>query len=166
MNMSHKKHLWAPWKMEYIRNKDGSQKIFSDKPNESEDRENFILYRAKTCYVIMNYYPYNNGHLMVVPYEEKNAIEDLEDDTLSEIMKVTKKTMTILREHLHCEGFNFGANIGKGSGASIESHLHFHIVPRWPSDTSFMPVVGSTKVVAQGLHDTYDLLKPYFEVLG
>jgi len=118
--MSHKKHLWAPWKMEYIKKKDGSQKIFSDKPNESDDRENFILYRGKTCYVIMNYYPYNNGHLMVVPYEEKNAIEDLEDDTLSEIMKVTKKTMTILREHLHCEGFNFGANIGKGQGHQLK----------------------------------------------
>ena len=164
--MSHKKHLWAPWKMEYIKKKDGSQKIFSDKPNESDDRQNFILYRGKTCYVIMNYYPYNNGHLMVVPYEEKNAIEDLDDNTLSEIMQITKKTMAILRENLYCEGFNFGANIGKSSGASIESHLHFHIVPRWPSDTSFMPVVGSTKVVAQTLHDTYDLLKPSFEALG
>ena len=103
---------------------------------------------------------------MVVPYEEKNAIEDLEDNILSEIMQLTKKTMAILRTHLNCEGFNFGANIGKGSGASIESHLHFHIVPRWSSDTSFMPVVGSTKVMAQGLHDTYDLLKPSFEALG
>ena len=91
MNMSHKKHLWAPWKMEYIKNKDDSQNIFSDKPNEGNDRENFILHRGKTCYVIMNYYPYNNGHLMVVPYEEKNAIEDLEDNILSEVMQVTKK---------------------------------------------------------------------------
>ena len=161
--MSHKKHLWAPWKMEYIRNKDGSQKIFSDKPNESEDRENFILHRAKTCYVIMNYYPYNNGHLMVVPYEESDSVENLADETLTEIMRITKKTMKILRENLQCHGFNFGANIGKGSGASIEGHLHFHIVPRWTSDTSFMPVVGSTKVVAQGLYDTYDQLKPFFE---
>ena len=161
--MSHKKHLWAPWKMEYIKNKYKSQKIFSDKPNESEDRENFILYRGKTCYVIMNYYPYNNGHLMVVPYEESDSVEHLADETLIELMRVAKKTMKILRENLQCHGFNFGANIGKGSGASIEGHLHFHIVPRWTSDTSFMPVVGSTKVVAQGLHDTYDQLKPFFE---
>jgi ATP adenylyltransferase len=161
--MSHKKHLWAPWKMEYIKNKDASQKIFSSKPNETEDKENLILYRGESCYIIMNYYPYNNGHLMIVPYEESDSVENLTDETLTEIMRLTKKTMKILRENLQCHGFNFGANIGKGSGASIEGHLHFHIVPRWISDTSFMPVVGSTKVVAQGLHDTYDQLKPFFE---
>ena len=161
--MSHKKHLWAPWKMEYIKNKNASQKIFSSKPNETEDKENLILYRGESCYIIMNYYPYNNGHLMIVPYEESDSVENLTDETLTEIMRLTKKTMKILRENLQCHGFNFGANIGKGSGASIEGHLHFHIVPRWTSDTSFMPVVGSTKVVAQGLHDTYDQLKPFFE---
>ena len=161
--MSHKKHLWAPWKMEYIKNKDASQKIFSSKPNETEDKENLILYRGQSCYIIMNYYPYNNGHLMIVPYEESDSVENLADETLTEIMQITKKTMKILRENLQCHGFNFGANIGKGSGASIEGHLHFHIVPRWTSDTSFMPVVGSTKVVAQGLYDTYDQLKPFFE---
>jgi ATP adenylyltransferase len=161
--MSHKKHLWAPWKMEYIKNKDALQKIFSSKPNETEDKGNFILYRGESCYIIMNYYPYNNGHLMIVPYEESDSVENLADETLTEIMRLTKKTMKILRENLQCHGFNFGANIGKGSGASIEGHLHFHIVPRWTSDTSFMPVVGSTKVVAQGLHDTYDQLKPFFE---
>ena len=161
--MSHKKHLWAPWKMEYIKNKDASQKIFSSKPNETEDKGNFILYRGESCYIIMNYYPYNNGHLMIVPYQESDSVENLADETLTEIMRLTKKTMKILRENLQCHGFNFGANIGKGSGASIEGHLHFHIVPRWTSDTSFMPVVGSTKVVAQGLHDTYDQLKPFFE---
>ena len=161
--MSHKKHLWAPWKMEYIKNKDASQKIFSSKPNETEDKKNLILYRGESCYIIMNYYPYNNGHLMIVPYEESDSVENLADETLTEIMRLTKKTMKILRENLQCHGFNFGANIGKGSGASIEGHLHFHIVPRWTSDTSFMPVLGSTKVVAQGLHDTYDQLKPFFE---
>ena len=98
--MSHKKHLWAPWKMEYIKNKDASQKIFSSKPNEAEDKENLILYRGEFCYIIMNYYPYNNGHLMVVPYEEKNAIEDLEDDTLSEIMQITKNELTVLSQVL------------------------------------------------------------------
>ena len=164
--MSHNKHLWAPWKMEYIKNKDSAQKLFSEKANASEDRENLILYRGKFCYIIMNYYPYNNGHLMVVPYEESDSVENLADETLTEIMRITKKTMKILRENLQCHGFNFGANIGKGSGASIEGHLHFHIVPRWTSDTSFMPVVGLTKVVAQGLHDTYDQLKPFFEEMN
>ena len=100
--MSHKKHLWAPWKMEYIKNKDRSQKIFSDKPNEDEDRENFILYRGKTCYVIMNYYPYNNGHLMVVPYEEKNAIEDF--FPLSCNFCAALKAILVAREVLPIEG--------------------------------------------------------------
>ncbi len=164
--MSHNKHLWAPWKMEYIKNKDSSQKLFSEKANESEDRENLILYRGEFCYIIMNYYPYNNGHLMVVPYDEVDSMEHLENDSLNEIMYLVKKSMTILKENLKCEGFNFGANIGEGSGASIPKHLHFHVVPRWKSDTSFMPVVGSTKVVAQGLYDTYDQLKPFFEKLS
>jgi ATP adenylyltransferase len=81
--MSHKKHLWAPWKMEYIKNKDASQKIFSSKPNETEDKENLILYRGEFCYIIMNYYPYNNGHLMIVPYEESDSVVDLADKTLT-----------------------------------------------------------------------------------
>ncbi|GIS42051.1 MAG: hypothetical protein Ct9H90mP15_00910 [Candidatus Neomarinimicrobiota bacterium] len=100
---------------------------------------------------------------MVVPYDEVDSMEHLENDSLNEIMYLVKKSMTILKENLKCEGFNFGANIGEGSGASIPKHLHFHVVPRWKSDTSFMPVVGSTKVVAQGLYDTYDQLKPFFE---
>jgi ATP adenylyltransferase len=142
--MTDQKHLWAPWKMDYLKNKkQDSQKIFSDFANEENDKKNLILHRAKYCYVIMNYYPYNNGHLMVI--------------TLS------KKVMKILRTNFNCDGFNFGANIGEGSGASIESHLHFHIVPRWKSDTSFMPVIGNTKVMPQTLEDTYEQLLKLFK---
>ena len=109
--MSNQKHLWAPWKMDYLENKKGdSQKIFLDKANESNDRENLILHRSNNCYVIMNYYPYNNGHLMVVPYNEVDRFEDLEDATLSEIIILSKKIMKILRANFNCDGFNFGSN--------------------------------------------------------
>ena len=111
----------------------------------------------------MNYYPYNNGHLMVIPYKEVDKFEDIDDKVLSEIMSVSKKVMKILRSSFNCDGFNFGANVGQGSGASIPSHLHFHIVPRWKNDTTFMPVIGNTKVMAQTLHDTYEQLLKLFK---
>ena len=133
--MSNQKHLWAPWKMEYIKNKDSSQKLFSEKANESEDRENLILYRGEFCYIIMNYYPYNNGHLMVVPYDEVDSMEHLENDSLNEIMYLVKKSMTILKENLKCEGFNFGANIGS-------------------------PAIVFYSVTTTGL--TFDIFKSYF----
>ena len=127
--MSKTKHLWAPWKMDYLRNKkNDSQKIFSDFANEDNDRDNLILHRAKHCYVIMNYYPYNNGHLMVIPFKEVDRFEDLDDKVLSEIMVISKKIMKILRHSFSCDGFNFGANIGEGSGASIASHLHLSLI--------------------------------------
>jgi ATP adenylyltransferase len=100
---------------------------------------------------------------MVVPYNEVDRFEDLEDETLSEIITLSKKIMKILRSNFHCDGFNFGANIGEGSGASIQSHLHFHIVPRWKSDTSFMPVIGNIKVMPQTLDDTYKQLFTLFQ---
>ena len=162
--MSNQKHLWAPWKMDYLKNKkQDSQKIFSDFIDEDNDKEHLILHRAKHCYVIMNYYPYNNGHLMVIPFKEVDRFEELEDEVLSEIMSISKKVMKILRSGFNCDGFNFGANVGEGSGASIQSHLHFHIVPRWKSDTSFMPVIGNTKVMAQTLDDTYEQLYKLFK---
>tara|TARA_B100000214_G_C23880792_1_gene587158 strand:+ start:79 stop:576 length:498 start_codon:yes stop_codon:yes gene_type:complete len=162
--MTDQKHLWAPWKMDYLKNKkQDSQKIFSDFANEENDKKNLILHRAKYCYVIMNYYPYNNGHLMVIPFNEVDKFEDLKDNVLSEVITLSKKVMKILRTNFNCDGFNFGANIGEGSGASIESHLHFHIVPRWKSDTSFMPVIGNTKVMPQTLEDTYEQLLKLFK---
>ena len=95
---------------------------------------------------------------MVIPFNEVDKFEDLEDNVLSEVITLSKKVMKILRTNFNCDGFNFGANIGEGSGASIESHLHFHIVPRWKSDTSFMPVIGNTKVMPQTLEDTFEQL--------
>ena len=111
----------------------------------------------------MNLYPYNNAHLLITPYNHVDTTDQLDIDTLNEIIWFANESMIIMKKNLNTDGYNFGANIGEGSGASIPKHLHFHVVPRWKSDTSFMPVVGSTKVVAQGLYDTYDQLKPFFE---
>ena len=156
--------LWAPWRMDYIRApKKVSRNTFSSKLDEGSDKDNLILYRGAYCFVCMNLYPYNNGHLLVVPYEVVDRPENLQNEVLFEIMEISTMAMKILREKMNAEGFNFGANIGSSSGAGIAEHLHFHIVPRWSGDTNFMPVVGQTKVHVQGLEDTYNDLIGLFK---
>jgi len=156
-------NLWAPWRMEYIRApKNDISKTFSSKLEKGSDKENLILYRGKHSFICMNLYPYNNGHLMLIPYEVVAKPEDLDREVMNEIMFLSSESMKILRKSMNAEGFNFGANIGRSSGAGIEDHLHYHIVPRWSGDTNFMPVVGNTKVNVQGLQDTYDELVLYF----
>jgi ATP adenylyltransferase len=159
-------NMWAPWRMEYILSPKPDGCIFCDKPEQDTDRENFILYRGKTCFVIMNYYPYNNGHLMIVPYRHLGNFEDLNPQEHAEMMALLSTSTKIIKKLMNPEGLNIGMNLGKTAGAGIDDHLHFHIVPRWNGDTNFMPVVGHTKVLAQGLHETYDLLKPHYEKSG
>ncbi|MDP6790253.1 MAG: HIT domain-containing protein, partial [Candidatus Marinimicrobia bacterium] len=108
-------------------------------------------------------YPYNNGHLMISPYEHVSNPMELGENKLNEIMKISTKSMAVLSEKLKAEGFNFGANIGKAGGAGIEEHIHYHIVPRWTGDTNFMPVTGNAKVMVEGMLETYDKLKPGFD---
>jgi len=155
--------MWAPWRMEYIRSIKQEGCIFCDKPAAEEDRENLLLYRGQTCCVLMNLYPYNNGHIMIAPYEHKHRMEDLSIETLTEIMQLSQASTKILRESFRAEGFNLGLNEGAIAGAGIAEHLHFHIVPRWAGDTNFMPVTGHAKVLVQGLQESYDVLKPYFD---
>ena len=159
-------NLWAPWRMEYIRApKKNNSTTFSSKLEKGTDEENLILFKGDYSFVCMNLYPYNNGHLLLVPYEIVDKPEDLGEEVLLEIMKVSSQSMKIIREKLNAEGFNFGANIGASAGAGIAEHLHYHIIPRWRGDTNFMPVVGNTKVHVQGLADTYSDLKPLFNNL-
>ena len=160
-----KDFLWAPWRMDYISTTDKEQNIFVNKAQSENDRDNLILYRAKNNFIIMNLYPYNNGHLMIVPYDKHDDMTNLNIDTLHEIMILSKESMRILKLKLKSEGFNFGLNMGKAAGAGIDDHLHFHIVPRWSGDANFMPVIGHTKVIMQSLFDTYDLLKTEFDLL-
>ncbi len=154
--------LWAPWRMEYILQEKPDGCIFCDKPRQDRDRDNLILHRGAGCFVIMNFYPYNNGHLMVVPYRHSADLAALTAAEQSEMMALLGRCTTILTQQMKPHGFNIGMNLGRTAGAGIDDHLHFHIVPRWNGDTNFMPITGHTKVLSQGLQESWDQLKPWF----
>jgi ATP adenylyltransferase len=156
------KALWAPWRMEYILGEKEKYCIFCVKPLEKNDRDNLVLYRDKNVFVIMNKYPYNNGHLMVVPYFHASSFEGLDDDTLQDLMQITKYCVDCLTAAFHPEGFNIGINIGKAAGAGIEEHLHMHIVPRWGGDSNFMAVIDEVRIIPEHILETYDKLYPIF----
>ena len=156
------KHLWAPWRMEYILKEKKEGCIFCEKPKENQDEKNYILYRGKFCFVILNAFPYNNGHLMIAPYDHIKNIEELKSETLIELMSLCQRSITVLKERMNPQGFNIGINMGKFAGAGILEHVHLHIVPRWEGDTNFMPVISDTRVIPQYLSETYDLLKTGF----
>ena len=156
------KYLWAPWRMEYILKEKNEGCIFCEIPKENQDKENYVLYRGKFCFVILNTYPYNNGHIMIAPYAHIKNLEELNRDTINELMSLCQKSISVLKKKINPQGFNIGANIGKVGGAGILEHVHLHIVPRWQGDTNFMPVISDTKVMPQYLSETYDSLKAGF----
>ncbi|MCX8031227.1 MAG: HIT domain-containing protein [Thermodesulfovibrionales bacterium] len=158
------KNLWAPWRMEYILSPKEKECIFCTKVLEKKDRQNLILYRGNNTYVIMNKYPYNNAHLMVVPYTHVSELVVLSDDIASELFLLAKYSMICLKKAFNPEGFNVGINIGAAAGAGIEEHLHLHIVPRWAGDTNFMIVTGEIKSIPEHILDTYDKLYPIFNM--
>ncbi len=157
--------LWAPWRMEYILKEAGGC-IFCQKPREARDVENYILHRGSTCFVMLNRFPYNNGHLMVVPYKHVPSLEDLDDGEALELMKTIAFSIRCLQEATKPHGFNVGLNIGKVAGAGFEGHVHVHVVPRWEGDTNFMPVFADTKVVSEALQTTFNRLKDTWTRLG
>ena len=159
------KRLWAPWRLEYILGDKPDCCIFCTMPAEEKDRENYILYRGRENFVIMNRYPYNNGHLMVIPYQHADILEDLSDSILAEAMVLTRACCRIIKEAMHAQGFNVGLNVGEAAGAGIKEHLHFHIVPRWAGDTNFMSVIEDTRIMPQHLTESYEQLLPGFEKL-
>lgn len=129
------------------------------------DIKKFILHRGESNFVIMNKFPYNNGHLMVVPYDHTDKLSELDNETILEMMKLAKKSEEILRKAMNPDGFNIGINMGTVAGAGIADHIHLHIVPRWNGDTNFMPVLGDVRVIPQALKKTYEHLKEYFNGL-
>lgn len=151
------KPLWAPWRMEFITSekKEGCC-VFCDLPKENEDKKNLILHRGEKVFVILNKFPYNLGHMMVVPYEHTNRFETLKKEQLLEMMEETQRVIGILTEIYRPEGFNTGMNLGQAAGAGIKEHLHFHIVPRWNGDTNFMPVLAETKGMPEHLQTCFD----------
>ncbi|MEK6545701.1 MAG: HIT domain-containing protein [Nitrospinota bacterium] len=156
------KTLWAPWRMSYFQTPQKNSCIFCDKPKESADKENYILYRGKSSFVIMNIYPYNNAHLMVSPYKHIPSLSKLQREDLIDLTLLTQTSLQILENAFRAEGFNVGINIGKAAGAGFTEHVHIHIVPRWNGDTNFMPVLSETKVMPEHLNSTYEKLIPYF----
>jgi len=155
------KVLWAPWRMEYILSKKQKKCIFCACAKEKKDRENLILYRGKNVFVIMNRYPYNNGHLLIVPYAHKSSLAELDDAAKLELMNTVDKGIDCLGL-FKPEGFNIGINLGRVAGAGIEEHVHIHIVPRWNGDTSYMSATAETRVIPEHILDTYDKLSPVF----
>lgn len=161
-NKEPRETLWAPWRMEYIlsaKEENESACIFCDRFPRSDDRNTLILYRGRTCFVIMNRFPYNNGHLMVVPYQHSGDLQDLSSDENLEIMATIQLCLRALVKVMQPHGYNIGMNLGRVGGAGVADHLHYHIVPRWNGDTNFMPVIGNTKVVSEALERTYEKLK-------
>ena len=157
--------LWAPWRMDYIRTPKEDGCVFCKKHQSTKDRENLLLFRGEESFVLMNLYPYSNGHLMISPYKHTSNTNDISSIGNQEIMFLTNKSMEIIKNIMGADGFNIGANLGKAAGAGIEEHLHFHIVPRWIGDTNFMPVLGNTKVMVEGLQETWDSMKPQFDLI-
>lgn len=151
--------LHAPWRIDYILAPkrpvtEGQPSIFTDIAQSSDDEANYVVARSRTCYVVLNTFPYNGGHLMVVPYRQTAGFDELTDDELLDLMHMTRRSVQALREALKPQGFNMGVNLGKCAGAGIIEHLHVHIVPRWEGDTNFMPVLANTRVVPEALKET------------
>jgi ATP adenylyltransferase len=149
--------LHAPWRIQYILAPkpppaDGS--LFARIAQSSDDAANLVICRERTCYALLNRYPYNGGHLMVVPYKQAADLGALTDDELADLMKLARRCVDALTRLMKPDGFNVGMNLGKSAGAGIEEHLHLHIVPRWNGDTNFMPVLADTKVLPEALVET------------
>ena len=154
--------LWAPWRLEYIKGAKPEGGILCDKPAEGDDAATYVVHRGQRCFVILNAFPYNNGHMMIAPYEHTAALEDLDEETVLELMQLTQQAIRALAAVYSPEGFNVGVNQGKVAGAGVKDHIHQHVVPRWGADTNFMPVIGSTRVLPQSLADSYRALRERF----
>jgi ATP adenylyltransferase len=158
-------HLWSPWRLEYVTSKKPSGCVFCDAPNPSHP-DPLVLHHGQLAYVILNLYPYNNGHLMVVPYRHESSLAGLTRDEMNDVGLLTQLCERALREAYKLEGINVGVNLGAPAGAGIEEHVHLHLVPRWNGDTNFMTVVGKTRVLPEAILSTAERLRPIFERLA
>jgi len=156
------KKIWAPWRMIYIRGQREGGCLFCQISGEKRDEENLILHAGETTFVVMNRFPYNNGHLMVVPRRHCTDVESLEAQEIEELFHLLKLSIRILETSLAPDGYNVGINLGKAAGAGME-HLHLHVVPRWSGDSNFMPVLSDTKVIPELVEQTYRKLRLAFQ---
>lgn len=156
--------LWAPWRMAYI--EDGTKEpgcIFCTKYLQSDLRAALVLTHSRHAVVMMNKYPYNNGHLLIAPKRHENSLANLAPEEYSDLSEALRRAIEITKKIFNPGGVNVGMNLGKCAGAGIDDHLHWHIVPRWEGDNNFMPVLSETRVMPQHLLDSYDKLQPHFQ---
>lgn len=162
-------HLHAPWRIDYIlgpKDSSGEASVFTRIGQSNDDVANLVVHRDKTCYVVMNRYPYNGGHLMVVPYRQAAELEALDHQEMVDLMRLSKRCIAVLRKVMQAQGFNIGLNLGQVAGAGIREHLHLHVVPRWNGDTNFMPVLGNTAVLPEALEALAQRLRDCFAEMG
>jgi ATP adenylyltransferase len=157
-----KKYLYSPWRLEYILSDKCEGCIFCCNHGVKDDEKHLIVYRSKHCYVIINLYPYNNGHVMVVPYEHVSKLSELKKPVLNDLFATVQLTEQVLYKVYKCEGMNIGMNIGKAGGAGVDAHLHVHLVPRWQGDGNFMTVIGGERVIPEDFDSTYKKIKTAF----
>ncbi len=157
--------LWAPWRMEFIRAPKSGECFICEAvaAGGSLDREKLVLHRGELACVILNKYPYNNGHLMIAPVRHECEFGKLTEGELSEIMRLAQAAERIIRKEMRPDAFNIGLNLGRAAGCGLEGHLHLHVVPRWTGDTNFMPVFADCHVIPQALEELWDVLRPHFE---
>jgi ATP adenylyltransferase len=156
------KRLWAPWRVTYIREPGPVGCIFCDKIRHNKDEETLILFRGQLNFVVMNAFPYNPGHLMVVPYRHLGKLEDLTPEEMGEHSTLVVRSVKALKAESKAENFNLGMNLGKAAGAGIVDHIHTHVVPRWVGDNNFMPVLAETRVISESIAEIYLRLRPLF----
>lgn len=154
--------IFAPWRIRYVLAPKPKDCVFCSAVKGNE-REMLVVFKAENSFVIMNRNPYNPGHVMVCPNRHVPSTEDLSDAELLEIMKLVNLSITAIRQSMNPEGFNLGVNLGRVAGAGIAEHLHFHVVPRWSGDTSFMPVLADVQVIPEALEESYEKLKKAFD---
>ena len=163
--------MWSPWRSEHMERSDHMERadaertsgdgrsLFARLAAEDRDEDNLIVWRGARVFVLMNLYPYNNGHLMIVPFREVAQYENLEAEEQIEIARTIERCIRWLRQALQPHGFNVGINLGAAAGAGLPDHLHVHVVPRWQADTNFMPTVGNVKVIPEAIQETYRKLR-------
>ncbi len=161
-------YLWAPWRAQYLLHEKPKHCVFcaaaSQKDGQGDtvdDASTYLLARDRTCFAILNVFPYTGGHLMIAPYRHTSEMNDLTDDELKDVFVLARRCKNALQQAFHPHGFNLGFNLGEAAGAGIVDHLHLHIVPRWKGDTNLMTVLSDVRVISEGLKQTYDQLKQY-----
>jgi ATP adenylyltransferase len=158
------KVVWAPWRMEYVGSDQAREGcIFCPGDDRTQDEKKLILYRGEWSIVLMNRFPYTNGHLLIAPLRHISSFDSLSPDEKLDLLNMVERSVSVLKEVMDPAGFNIGMNLGRVAGAGVEDHMHFHIVPRWSGDTNYMTVLGEVRIIPEHIQATYEKLLPFFK---